>query len=83
MVEHAKQNENTWCYMASWKHCVLGHGHGMKALGATWTWLNMQNKMTTLMEALCAGDQAMHLFRPAAVAMVAYKSPNLVSLPYW
>ena len=44
MVEHAKQNENTCCYMASWKHCVLGHGHGMKTLGATWTWLNMQNK---------------------------------------
>ena len=23
IVKHVKQNENTWSYMASWKHCVL------------------------------------------------------------
>jgi hypothetical protein len=30
MVEHVKQHEEM---------------HNMKALGATWTWLNMQNNM--------------------------------------
>ena len=74
--DHEALSADTWNTTA-----LLGHGHGMKARGATWTWLNMQNKNETLgatciMEALCAGYQAMHLFRPAAVAMVAYRSPN-------
>jgi hypothetical protein len=48
----------------------------MKALGATWTWLNRQNNMEAMynktnMKALCARQLATHIFVPAAVAMVA------------
>jgi len=41
--DHEALSADTWNTTA-----LLGHGHGMKALGATWTWLNMQNKMKTL-----------------------------------
>ena len=37
--DHEALSADTWNTTA-----LLGHGHGMKALGATWTWLNMQNK---------------------------------------